>query len=854
MPWPEVQQVAEKYPWAIIDPSVLIGHRTPRTFEELADDQVPLWRQFYFDWMEENNGSTLPRDQAETDLQMLTISARSRKEPTKVAQQFADVRRETAKKELKANGPIDGFYDAIREIKDAIEKFAKESKQSLSDVGLRFAGEAIASGSDEGAEEDKVLGEGILRMLNGPTKAEYVRAVQECLVHFREFARLTEGDWHGLGSVEDALAKAHGNWQSWEGALRNAFDHYERALDYMRADQDGRQEIRNSDPDHAGLYSRIESGQLRKDLWEVISRYGQSMLAEWTTIADCFAAMVKWATADARNKMRENFNAAFKEASAGILAAKTAVGVTTTVLAFFPPFGSVVGAGLNLCMTIAEIASKEILIWQASNDPNTVLAYLGREFGKDVPESQRDELLKNIAEYGLTALELMEQGTDVIANATKAGIALSPYISEAAKAAAEASFTTMETVMPVVGGVLTVVSLTHAWYQWDDDQKLLLKEKANLTQDDVKALERLLEGAFDAEISNAEWHAGLGDARLLSWTEKEFRVKINGVEGTIARDTHRFSPLNRADAWNTMLAAAKGNASITYRGMPVALDLSKPADMSDVGTDLLCTVTGKCGDSPVFDETFGFVVKISAEGVITVAGVQAPAFAETVAAAAREHEQIAPPIGFSDPSHRGMETPLSFFIDWDNAALKSTSPWYYDCVAPGAVNLGKGKYKWDQIWDVTIQLPFKGMPHAVGSSADVVKPVVQVAVVRAALKDKHAAIYPPPSRSVAPSYTADWDSAEFADFDRERGGFQIRSLSAYDFNANVWNTLQDLWVGWDFSDELALLDLENMTETIGVSPEKTDELEKIFTNAVATKKPTRLTGRHYRRIVASQQF
>jgi hypothetical protein len=60
----------------VIDPSVLIGHRTPRTFEELADDQIPLWRQYYYEWMTRDRGSTLERDQFGADLQLLTSASR----------------------------------------------------------------------------------------------------------------------------------------------------------------------------------------------------------------------------------------------------------------------------------------------------------------------------------------------------------------------------------------------------------------------------------------------------------------------------------------------------------------------------------------------------------------------------------------------------------------------------------------------------------------------------------------------------------------------------------------------------------------------------------------------------------
>jgi hypothetical protein len=104
----------------------------------------------------------------------------------------------------------------IREIKDVIEKFAKEDNKSVSEIGLRFAGVTLAEGSD-GDQDDRVLGEGILRMLNGPAKAEYVTGVQECLVRFRKFGELTEEKWSGLNQVENYLAKVHGNWQSWEG-------------------------------------------------------------------------------------------------------------------------------------------------------------------------------------------------------------------------------------------------------------------------------------------------------------------------------------------------------------------------------------------------------------------------------------------------------------------------------------------------------------------------------------------------------------------------------------------------------------------------------------------------------------
>jgi hypothetical protein len=836
MPWPEVQQIAEKYPWAVVDPSVLIGSKTPTSFEKLADEQNPLWRQYYFDWLETQN-SNLTRDQAHADLELLTSYARNRKEKSNVAQKFAEQRRDAARKRLKAAGSLEDFHEVIREIKDAIEKYAKESGEDKSAVGVRFAAEAIASESDD-TDSDKVLGEGILQMLYGPLKREYIVNVQDVLLSFREFNKLMDGDWGGLSSVEDALAKAHGNWQSWEGALRQAFGQYDKALDYMMANPAGRLQIRTDDPGHADLYEKVETGDLRKDLWELISRYGQSMLAEWTTVADCFRSVVKWAVDDSKKKMRKNFNAAFKEASAGILAAKTAVGATTTVLAFFPPAGTVAAAGLNLCMTIADIAAKEILIWQASNDADTVISYLGKEFKTPVPETEKEEVIKNILEYGMTALELMEQGTDVIGDATHVGIILSPYISEAAKAAAEASFSTMDSAMPIIGGVLTVASLTHEWYEWSEDQHKELTAKQNLSQKEVDDLQEMLRGAFQSQRSNADWHAGLGEARLLSWTGTEFLVRIKGVEGTISRETYLFSPTDRTESWNATLAQAKKNTTVSYRGLEIKLDLSAPSGITEIKGYLVCKVPGQCQDDPCSGEKFDFVVQIMADGAITITGVDAPTFSEAAAAAAASPNSLItwPPDA------------LTFEVDWASAKLLSTSQWYYECLAPGRVALFPlRKYRDDTIWDLTIKLPWRGTPHVTGSSENQVKPIVQVSTVLAALKESRQDFTPPPERSVAQTYTPDWDTADFADFDRERGGFQIKSVSAYAFNSDRWNSVEDIWVQWDFERERANIDLSNMKETLSISPEKTDELEKIFTSAVTNKKSTKATGKRYKK-------
>src|SRR5262249_47477422 len=159
------------------------------------------------------------------------------------------------------------------------------------------------------------------------------------------------------------------------------------------------------------------------------------------------------------------------------------------------------------------------------------------------------------------------------------------------------------------------------------------------------------------------------------------------------RTTFLFSPSDRTKAWNTRLERAKSNTSITYRDMPITLDLSKPTDISEVGPDLFCTVVGTCQDFPVFHETFDFIVKISAEGVIRVVGVKAPTFAEAVAEVAKKDpSSVSPPLDANDVPGGKMKSPLDFFIDWGNVTLLSTGSWHYDCVAPGVVNLQYGRY------------------------------------------------------------------------------------------------------------------------------------------------------------------
>ncbi|HET9893965.1 MAG TPA: hypothetical protein VFQ44_03430 [Streptosporangiaceae bacterium] len=853
-----MEEVARKYPWAVIDPSVLIGKKTPRSFEDLADDEIPLWRQFYLDWLIQTKGSQLPKNKAAHYISLLTKTARNRRESTKELQEFADQRRAEAKSELGTQGPLTEFYAVIREIKDAIEERAKESGKDASDAGIRFAAEAISStfnaspDSNAPTDSERILGNGILHLLNGPSKQEYIRSIDEALQCFRRFCELTGNEGNGLRSIEDSIGRAHSLWQSWESALKEALGTYDETLDYLAASRKRRRQLRLDHPSRSERYDLAESGELHKELWALVSRYGQSMLGEWTTIANCYAALVRWATADAKRKMRQNFSAAFEEASAGLLAAKTAVGVVNGILAFFPPFGPAVAAGLYLCMTVADISLREFMIWQAGTDPDIVIKYLGQEFQRDIPESRRAEVIGDIAKYGLTTLEYLEKGAHVGEGFAEFGIAMSPLVTDVARESAENAFKIMSGsapggvpaaigVMPVVGGVLTVGSLAFEWYEWSEDQKKHLQAAEHLTQTEVDDLQKMLKGAFDQQTSNAEWHNQLTEARLLMWNDDEFRVVIKGVRGTIDRTTYRFSPDDRTRAWRAMLTAARSKpAEFKYNNMPIRLDLSDPVGLTEAGGYLFCQVEGLCLDEPCFHEKFTFLIKISAEGIITVTGMDAPTYSDLVAAAVSAHG--------GQVSRQHELASLTFKVDWANAKVLSTSPWSFRCVAPGEVELfPAGKYAENTLWDVTIELPLKGMPYFISTSDAPVKPMVTVDTVRARLSEIYQAFYPNAARSVVQAYQLDWEGAEFGEFDRERGGYQIRMVLGYDYQTENWNALSNLWVQWDFARQVPHLDDANLTEVLNFGPEKAEELEKVFYAAVRQGSEHRATRRYKRR-------
>lgn len=657
MAWDDV---VRKYPWVVIDPSSLIGHSTPKKLEELVTARNPLYRQFYIGWLITNKGC--PR----SDGQLLQLFVDLNELNKKSSDATKRKKYDDAKEYFERTGPLAEYYTAIREIKDAVKERQKEDPNVR--AGLLFATE-VAVAAQGSAQPDETLVNAAANLQTGAEQAQLMEAFGEFRKDMREFFTKSGGGAHWQ-KVEPVLDRTWLNIGSWKANLRIQFARYQKALPYLQAAPDERaamvRRAKTAGTDEmVDLYIEAESGALTTAVWATVSRYGQSLAAFGVAVSNTCETLVNFAKAQAESDMRRNFAAAFPDAALGLMAAKTAVGVASSIAAFFPPIGTAVASGLNLAMMIADNATQIILTKMAKEDPETVLNQFGKTFDA-VPKEKRGELAEKLAEGGLTFLELAHTGAEIGHGAADIHTALQP-LEEAARAAAEEGLKQAGQAVAGVGAVITVVSLAYDWYDYAETSKRELRNRTGLKDEDVERLKDGLENAYENKKANVIWT--LRGAVFHGMDGKDYKVEINGVPGKIRGDTWIFAPDDRKQAYDRILEGARRQTGtgLAYNGGTfwVDWDAVQPGDIDETGESGALTIQAKLRRRS--GDTFTGKLSVTVEGRTKLLGVDMPATSAELARMASNHGQL---------TGEGGE---QYRLDWTTAKVVSDQALHFRC-------------------------------------------------------------------------------------------------------------------------------------------------------------------------------
>jgi hypothetical protein len=658
MAWDEV---VAKYPWVVIDPSSLLGNRTPRKLDELVNEPNPLWRQFYVSWMLKNHGATRTQQQLYGLLNDLN-DMNKRSSDTAKRKKYDD-----AAEYLKAAGPLDEFYEAIREIKDAIR--AKQKEDPKVNAGLLLATEATIKGLGT-ARPDETLINAAAALRSGKEKADLLHGVEDYMTHMSAFFTKMGAHEDSWNSVKEALERSVTAMRSREGQLREWLGNYQSVLPYLQeTDVNERQKLiarakSSGDNTLLKLYTDAEKGDLVKYVWASVSKYTQTLAAIGVDLANGNRLIVDIAKARAESDMYKNFSAAFPEAALGLMCAKTAVGAATAVAGFFPPIGSAVAGGLNVSMMIAEEATKLIMTKQAAKDPDTVIKMFGQTYDK-MSSSEAKGLLEELGpELGAKAAELGHVAAELAHGAKEIKEALEPMTDVAREAAKQAAEHTGQ-IIAGVGVAVTVCVLAYDWYEFAEAQKRELRNKNGLSDNDVADLKKGLDEAWGKQASNEFYD--IHTAQFVGMDGPDYKVIMNGIPGKIRRGTFVFSPDDRSDVHRRVLAQA-GNANsggIPYHGATVTALFDGAQVQSEPGESgalvVRTTVTKLTG------EKYPATMEVSVEGRAKITGVDLPQTTNELARVASAYPTL---------SHNGE----TLTVQWDSARHIREHTWYFSCV------------------------------------------------------------------------------------------------------------------------------------------------------------------------------
>ena len=667
MAWDDV---VSKYPWVVMDPSSLLGSRTPRKLDELVNDVNPLWRQFYVSWMLTNQRATRTQQQLYGLLGDLNDMNKRSSDNAK-RKKYDD-----AAEYLNAAGPLDEFYKAIREIKDTIR--AKQKEDPKVNAGLLLATEATIKGLGN-ARPDETLINAAAALRSGKEKAELLHGIEDYERDMSAFFTKMGAHEDSWASVKEALERSVTAMRSREGQLREWLGNYQSVLPYLKeTDPAERQKLiarakGSNDSTLLKLYTDAESGDLVKFVWASVSKYTQTLAAIGVDFANGNRLIVDIAKKQAESGMYKNFNTAFPDAALGLMCAKTAVGAATSIAGFFPPIGTAVAAGLNLSMTIAEEATKLIMTKQAAKDPDTVIKMFGQTYDK-MSNSEAKALLEELGpELGTKAAELGHVAAEIAHQASEIKEALEPMTDAAREAAKQAAEHTGQ-IIAGVGVAVTVCVLAYEWYEFAEAQKRELRNKNGLTDNDVADLKAGLGDAWNNQASNKFYD--VKTAQFLGMDGQDYKVIMNGIPGKIRRGSFVFSPDDRSDVHRRVLAqAANANSGgIPYHGVTVTAFFNGAQVQSEPGEAgalvVRTTVTKLSG------EQYPAVMEISVEGRAKITSVDLPKTPNELARVTAAHPTL---------SHHGE----TLTVDWSTARHIHEHTWYFSCVVDARSASGK---------------------------------------------------------------------------------------------------------------------------------------------------------------------
>ncbi len=578
---PTMDDIANKYPWVIIDISSLLGDPTPSDMKELSEHKNSLWRQFYIDWLIQNRHVTHPKDVLIKRMARLNEVTRTR--PDKKPYQ-ADVDFFKSLGRLQPGDNPETFHFAMREIKDTVHQEVKKAKEeggklTEREAGLRLAATVIEQSQDyTDLSAANILITASLQMLSNDVKTVQGNAFVTLTQEIEATTEKMAAAYRASGAEVKDFPKDKAKdvlWQTWkavlefEAALRKSLEVYKVAVPYIDADEKGRRQLRviaEKDEHQKSIYDAADKGEITRRLLEILAEYAQAQLSFGLQIGYYTQTYVDWVKIVIARELRKGFTQEFPDAALGLLIAKTAVGVTSSAIGFAPPPYNVIGSGLTAVMSAIETATREILLWQAKNDPQRVIELYGKTYhekSEASPQATAKKLVDGTVEFGLP--ELMNMGADV-------GHKAADLVNTVKDLHLESGLTTAGHVIPGVGAAITIGVLAYEWNEWNEARQKEAVTVTGLQPGDLAKLSKDLEDRWQQIHPTEQAYA----VRAIIGQDKGeyIEVTVDGEPGKWYKKSMRFESNNPTSLMNTRLQRAKAVANgktFPYKGRRLAI-------------------------------------------------------------------------------------------------------------------------------------------------------------------------------------------------------------------------------------------------------------------------------------------